>query len=161
MIEVKLPVLIFQIITFLIFVGAMYAVLYNPVRRLLQQRTDKIRADLQAAEAARLEADKLRADYETRLKGIEARAHEALHKALQDGDAARAKMLEEARQETRRMIDEANVQLKSDREKALREMRRDVADLAVLVAERAARKIVDAETHKRLVEEFTQEVGKL
>ena len=161
MIEVKLPVLIFQVITFLIFVGAMYAALYGPVRRMLQQRTEKIRADMQAAEGSRLEADKLRADYETRLKEIEARAHEALHKALHDGDAARAKMLDEARQETRRMIEEANAQVKTDREKALREMRRDIADLAVLVAERAARKIVDAETHKRLVEELTQEVGKL
>lgn len=161
MIEVKLPVLIFQVITFLIFVGAMYAVLYNPVRRLLQQRADKIRADMQAAETARQEADRLRADYEARLKEIEARAHEALHKAMQEGDAARAKMLAEARQETHRMIEEAHAQLKSDREKALREMRRDVAELAVLVAERAARKIVDAETHRRLVEEFTLEVGRL
>ena len=161
MIEVKLPVLIFQIIVFLIFVGAMYAALYKPVLRLLQQRAEKIKAEIEAAEATRLGAEKLRTDYEARLRDIEARTHEALQKALHDGDAARAKMLEEARQETRRMIEEANTQVKTDREKALREMRRDIADLAVLVAERAARKIVDAETHRRLVDEFTQQVGKL
>jgi F-type H+-transporting ATPase subunit b len=161
MIEVKLPVLIFQIVTFLIFVGAMYWALHKPVARLLQQRADKIKADMEAAEAGRIESEKLRTQYEERLREIDARAQEALQKAVRDGDASRAKMLEDARQETRRMIEEANGQLKADREKALREMRRDIADLAVLVAERVAKKIVDAGTHQRLVEEFTQEVGKL
>ena len=70
-------------------------------------------------------------------------------------------MLEETQKEAHRMIEEATAQLSADREKALREMRGEIADLAVLVAERAARKIVDAETHQRLVKEFTQEVGKL
>jgi F-type H+-transporting ATPase subunit b len=161
MIELKLPVLIFQIVTFLIFVGAMYWALHKPVARLLQQRADKIKADMQAAETARTEADKLRSDYEARLREIELRANEALQKALREGDAARAKMLEEARQETRRMITESNAQMKVDRDKALREMRHDIADLAVLVAERAAKKIVDTQTHQRLIEELTQEVGKL
>jgi F-type H+-transporting ATPase subunit b len=131
------------------------------VARLLQQRADKIKADMQAAETARTEADKLRSDYEARLREIELRANEALQKALREGDAARAKMLEEARQETRRMITESNAQMKVDRDKALREMRHDIADLAVLVAERAAKKIVDTQTHQRLIEELTQEVGKL
>ena len=161
MIEIKLPVLIFQIVTFLIFVGAMYWALHKPVLRLLQQRADKIKADMEAAEAARADADKLRNDYESRLREIELRANEALQKAVRDGDAARVKMLEEARQETHRMIEEANAQMKVDRDKALREMRRDIADLAVLVAQRAAKTIVDAQTHQRLVEELTQEVGKL
>ena len=161
MLEVKLPVLLFQIITFLVFVGALYYLLHKPVQRLLAARAQKIRDEIAAAEAGRLEAEKLRADYEARLREIETRAHEALNKAIHDGDAARAKMLEEAQKETRRMIEEANAQLKADREKALREMRHDIADLAVLVAERAARKIVDAETHQRLVQEFTQEVEKL
>jgi F-type H+-transporting ATPase subunit b len=161
MLEVKLPVLIFQIITFLVFVGALYYLLHKPVQRLLEARAQKIKDEIAAAEAGRLEAEKLRADYEARLREIETKAHEALHKALHDGDAARAKMLEDAQKETRRMIEEANAQVKADREKAMREMRHDIADLAVLVAERAARKIVDAETHQRLVQEFTQEVGKL
>ena len=161
MLEVKLPVLLFQIVTFLVFVGALYYLLHKPVQGLLAARAQKIRDEIAAAEAGRIESEKLKADYEARLREIEARAHEALHHALHDGDAARAKMLEEAQKETRRMIEEANTQLKADRDKALREMRHDIADLAVLVAERAARKIVDAETHQRLVQEFTQEVGKL
>ena len=147
MLEVKLPILLFQIVTFLVFVGALYYLLHKPVQRLLAARAQKIRDEIAAAEAGRIESEKLKADYEARLREIEARAHEALQQALHDGDAARARMLEDAQKETRRMIEEANAQLK--------------ADLAVLVAERAARKIVDAETHQRLVQEFTQEVGKL
>ena len=161
MLEVKLPVLIFQIVTFLIFVGAIYYLLHKPVKRIMEARAQKIKDEIAAAEAGRLEAEKLRADYEARLREIEAKAHEALLKAVHDGDAARVKMLEETQKEAHRMIEEATSQLTADREKALREMRGEIADLAVLVAERAARKIVDAETHQRLVKEFTQEVGKL
>lgn len=161
MIEVKLPVLIFQVITFLIFIGAMYAALYKPVLRIMQQRTEKIKSQIQAAEAQRAEAERLRAEYENRVREIESRAHEALQKAIRDGDAVRAKMLDEARQEARRMIEEAKSQIQADRDKTMRQMQRDIADLAALVAERAARKIVDPATHQRLVEELTQEVGKV
>ncbi len=160
MIEVKLSVLLFQIVTFLIFVGVLYKVLYGPVTRLLQQRTEKIKGEIAAAEAQRQDADKLRAEYEARLRDIEVKAHEALHKALHEGDQARAKLLEEAQKEAHRMIEEANAQMRADREKTLREMRREIADLAALVAERAARKIMDPATHHRLVEDLTQQVGK-
>ena len=57
MIEINATI-IAQIINFLLLVALLRAVAYKPVARLLQQRSDKIKGDLDHAEADRKEAEK-------------------------------------------------------------------------------------------------------
>ena len=78
--------------------------LFNPARKLLAERQERIKNDIDAAKEEKESAKALKAEYESKLKDIDKEAEvilsEARHKALQN----ESKIIDEAKQEAARII---------------------------------------------------------
>ena len=68
------------IAVFVLFTALSY-LLFNPARKFMQERSDKIAGELDQAKTAQEDALALKAEYEARLAGVEKEADEILNQA--------------------------------------------------------------------------------
>lgn len=146
------------IAVFVMFVLLSY-LLFNPVRELLKKRQDKIRDDLDAAVQDKRDAAALRQDYQAKLRDIEKEAEtilsDARYRALQN----EAKILEEAKEEANRIIERANGRIELERRRAADDMKREMIQIASLMAQKALSASVTAQIQNALVEDALKEIG--
>lgn len=159
MIEINATILA-QILNFLILVVLLRAVAYKPVARLLQQRSDKIRNDIEKAEADRKAAEQTLADYKVQLADAHKRAQDIVDKAnvtaRQEHDAAVA----ETRKEIERMKQTAQAEIESERNRAFAEMKSQIVTLSLAAAGKVVSKNIDTKENDKLVNEFISKLDK-
>ena len=159
MIEINATI-IAQILNFLILVVLLRAVAYKPVARLLQQRSDKIKGDLDKAEADRKAAEQTLADYRSQLADAHKKAQDIVEKAnltaRQEHDAA----VEETRREIERMKLNAQAEIENERNRAFDQMKSQIVTLSLAAASKVVSKNVDTKENDRLVTEFIAGLNK-
>ena len=159
MIEINATILA-QILNFLILVVLLRAVAYKPVARLLQQRSDKIKGDLDKAEADRKAAEQTLADYKAQLADAHKKAQEIVETAnlaaRQEHDAAVA----ETRREIERMKVTAQAEIENERNRAFDQMKSQIVSLSLAAAGKVVSKNVDTKENDRLVTEFIAGLNK-
>lgn len=161
MIEISWPLLLTQIVTFLVAMVVVWRLFWGPLSRIMRERTEKISSDLERAETGRRELEALEADYRHRMAAIEEQARKEIKDAIQKGNQAKDEILESARQEAQRVLEKAQQDLVRERELVIHELRAHVADLSLSAVERLLGDGVDQKSQKRLLEEFLSEVDNL
>lgn len=129
------------------------------VKRAMDARADKIRADLDAAETAKTDALRTQSEYETRLAEASAEAsriiEEARDRALQlEGDLQARAEADVAEQRARAAAD-----IEAGRRQAIADLRSEVSAIAIGAAERVVGAGLDAERHRALIDGYIDEVS--
>lgn len=159
MIEINATI-IAQILNFLILVVLLRAVAYKPVARLLQQRSDKIKGDLDKAEADRKAAEQTLEQYKIQLADAHRKAQEIVDKAnltaRQEHDAAVA----ETRKEIERMKQTAQAEIENERNRAFEDMKSQIVTLSLAAAGKVVSKNLDTKENDKLVNDFISGLNK-
>src|SRR5437868_1956821 len=120
--------------TFIIFIGLLFILkkaAWKPLLASLKTREQAIADSLDRAEQARADAERLIAEN----KQERLRAEEEVQKSLREGRAyaeqMRRDLVEKAKGEAARMLEHARGEIERDTQNALRQLRNEVADLAV------------------------------
>jgi len=157
LIDVVPGLMVWTIITFLLVLFVLRRYAFGPIQRLIDQRRDRIREALDEADKARTEARELR---------------ELTAKEREGAKLERERILEEARRQSQRLVEQAKEradadlkeQLEKNREELaaenarLREqIRRDVVELTLFAAEKVTGKVLDEDDQRRLIEETIEE----
>ncbi|HID06779.1 MAG TPA: F0F1 ATP synthase subunit B [Armatimonadetes bacterium] len=137
--------------SFLILLFLMSRFLFQPIRKLLEERQERVRRAVEDAEHEREEMLRLRHEYEERIAHIEEEARRRIQEAMQQAYNARDELLAQARAEAGRLLQRAREELEHEREKMLIEMRDLVADLAVAISEKIIERSLDARAHHELI----------
>ena len=151
--------LIIQGINFLVLLLALNYILYKPLMGKMQERTTAIQKSLEEAQAARAEAARQQEENATRLRSAYQEAAAIREQALKEAAEEQRKLVEAAQAEARRLVETARAQTEADIRRAREELRREVAGLAVAVAEKLVRKSLRDEDHHRIVEDAIQHIG--
>jgi F-type H+-transporting ATPase subunit b len=151
--------LIVQVINFVILLVILQRLLYKPFLAKMQERTAAIQKSLEEAQAARAEAARQQEENEARLHAAYAEAAAIRAHALKEAAEEQKRLVDAARAESQRLIDGARAQMEADVRRARDELRREVAELAVAVAEKLVRKSLRDEDHRRLLAEAVAKVG--
>ena len=133
--------------------------LFNPARKLLEERKQKIKSDVTDAERDKEEAAALKTEYEKKLKGadkeVEAILAEARKKALDNEASIVAQAREEAARITARAREEAELEQKRVED----EMKQQMISVAAAMAQKVVSAQIDATVQSSLVEETIREMG--
>ena len=120
---------------FIVFIGVLLKVgAPAMVTKMLDERADKIRSDIDEARALREEAQKILADYERKQKEVEELTSDIVTKAKAGAEANKALAMEELEVSIARRIQAAKDQIASAEASAMK----DVRDRAISVAVGAA-----------------------
>lgn len=150
---VLLMISMFVMFTFLSYL------LFNPARKMLQKRQDRIRTDIDTAARDKEDAKKLLEDYDRRLKDINKEAEEILSAARQKALKNEARIIEEAKEEAGRIITRANAQVELERKKAADDMKKEIISIASLMAGKVVKASIDMEAQDSLIEDTLKEIG--
>jgi F-type H+-transporting ATPase subunit b len=151
--------LIVQLISFAIFIILLWKLGGGPIARMLDQRQDKIREGMEAADRMKAELQATAAKNEEVLRQARADAQQILVDARATGDAQIARAKEEAERQGEEYLTRARQTLQSETEMARQQLRQEIADLAVSAATKIVRKELDPAAQARLIEETLTEAS--
>jgi F-type H+-transporting ATPase subunit b len=151
--------LIVQAINFLILLVVLQQLLYKPLVGKMQERTAAIQKSLEEAHAARAEAARQQEENAAQLRAAYQEAAAIRAQALKEAAEEQRKLVEAAQGEARRLVEGARAQTDADIRRAREELRREVAGLAVAVAEKLVRKSLRDEDHRRIVDDAIAKIG--
>ncbi|MFZ5813737.1 MAG: F0F1 ATP synthase subunit B [Bacillota bacterium] len=152
--------LIWTTINFAILLGGLYVLLYKPLLSAISAREQEIESALKKAAEDRAEADRLRKEFESQIANAQREAREIINKAVKNANTAKEQIEADARAKASEMLENATKTIEREKNKALAELRQEVANLAVAVAGKVIEKNLDTEEQKRLANSFVAEVGK-
>lgn len=143
----------------LILLTAIYFLLYKPVRKFLMAREEKINAQFAQAEKAANDAQQMRAQVEKQQKDAEHTVAETLTEGQQRMKIQQDQMLESARQESKRIIAEAQNEARVILNNAHDAMKAQAAELAVDIAKALLAREIKPEDNRQLIADFLEKVG--
>ncbi|MBQ8025136.1 MAG: F0F1 ATP synthase subunit B [Oscillospiraceae bacterium] len=143
------------VITFLI----LRKFLFKPVKKMIDSRQKEI-DDLYAdAGAAKSEAEAMRSDYEQKLLEARQTSAEILRQAQSDADAKGEEILRQARSDADALRDKARSDIALEKKKALNDIKSDISQIALDIAEKVVEKEINAADQQALIEEFIRNMG--
>ena len=157
--DINPSTVIFAIINFCILVVGLKVFLYKPVCNMLDSRKEEVANNLNSAEEAKLEAQKLKDEYAAQLQNARSEAQDIINQAAKIGEQTKTDIVNEAREEAARLTAKAQADIAREKTEALNEIRNEIADLAVLAAAKVVGKTIDVADHQNMVNDCGKEVG--
>lgn len=146
--------MIWTVVTFLLLVLLLGKFAWKPILAVLKERETTIRQALDEARQARKESESLLEQNRAILADARNQAREVLEKARQDAEQRRSDLVATARKEAEELLSRSRDEIQREMRQALRELRGEAADLAIAAASRVVAGGLDAEHHRRLVDEY-------
>jgi F-type H+-transporting ATPase subunit b len=125
----------------------------------MNARTERIRADLGAAESARTEAETVLEQHRQSVAGAKAEAGRIIEEARQAAEALRRDQEARLQAELAELRARAAADIESAKAQAIADLQTDVAQLAVGAASVIVHRNLDAATKAQLVEDYINQVG--
>ncbi len=134
--------------------------LWKPLLTTLQQRADRIREGLEAAEAAKRERAEMQQEVRRLLADARREASDIAERTTKAAEAAASEIRAQAKVEADRIRERARSDAEQLHRQTLAELRGEVASLAVLAASRVLGREIDARAHQALIERSLDEAGR-
>jgi F-type H+-transporting ATPase subunit b len=154
---INLPLLLAQIINFLLLFGLLYLFAYKPILRMFDERSRRIKESMDETEAIKEQAARAEEDYRKRIEAASREGQEVVARAVRTGEGIRKKAQEEARPEAEALIAKARLEIQRERDEAIDDLHKELTDLTILAAEKVIEKSLDKEAHRELINKVLEE----
>lgn len=134
---------------------------WGPIASGLKAREDRIRKDIDDAEATRKRAEATLREYNDRLAQAEARVSEMIGNATREGEKAAENIRIRAKQEAEEIRERATREIETAREEAVAAIYRDAAEISTKIAEKIIRRNLNADDQRELVRQSLAELSKV
>ncbi|NLA86458.1 MAG: F0F1 ATP synthase subunit B [Clostridiales bacterium] len=152
--------IVLHIINIIVLCLLLRLILFRPVSLYLSERSDRICHQLTEAETRLNEAETLKQEYQKQLDKAIEESHDVIRtsktKATQEAEA----ILSDAKVQTDRLFDETQERIVKEKDRALEQMRQEVAQLSVDIAARILKREVNKADNLALAEAFFREMRK-
>lgn len=147
-------------VTFFALVFILKTFAWGPLLHAVEEREARLKADREGAEKARADAERIQRELEAQLAGAAAKSKELVNQAMKDGEALRARLKAEAEADAAAIKAKTAAELVAEKEKLVGDLRKEVAALSVMAAEKLMRKTVDDGVQKSVLEGFFKDLEK-
>jgi F-type H+-transporting ATPase subunit b len=126
---------------------------------MLDKRVTTIRESLEKAESARMESERLLEEQKAQLDEAKKQAAQIIADAKATGDAVRAEMMEQAKEDAHTLVERANAAIETEKNAAIAQLQSSVADLSVAVAGRVIGQDLSDTEHRKIIERYLAQAG--
>jgi F-type H+-transporting ATPase subunit b len=154
---INLPQLIAQVANFIVLLVILRFTLYKPILRMLDERKQRIADGLNAAETARQEAAAAQANIQQQLDSARRDGQEIVATAQQVAGRIQAEARDQAERDREAAAVRSRQEIQQERDRAIADLRAEFADLTVAAAGRVIGESLDAQGHRRIIEETLAE----
>lgn len=146
------------IAVFILFLVMSYF-LFNPARKMLNDRKKKIHDELEDAKESMEHAQTLKAEYEGKLKEVDKEAEAILSDARKRALANESQIVAQAKEEAARILDRARVEAELEKQKMADDVKKEMISVASMMAGKVVSASIDTQVQDRLIEETLREMG--
>jgi F-type H+-transporting ATPase subunit b len=154
---INLPLLISQLISFLILLAVLYFVAYKSVIKMLDDRSNKIKESLEQAETVKKQSLHAEDEVKKQLQSASQKGQELIAQATKASDEIRARAQELAKKDAEILIERARLAIQSEKDEAIEELRREFADVTIMAAGKVIGESLDQQGHKALIDKILNE----
>ncbi|MEA3020061.1 MAG: F-type H+-transporting ATPase subunit b [Actinomycetota bacterium] len=146
-------------ISFVVLLVLMGKFAFPMLKTSMEDRTERIRKDLDEAETAKTEATGIREEYARQLADAKTESARIIEEARQAADTVRRDLTQRAEAEAAELRHRNAEQLDAERARIMSELHGQVASLAIELAEKVVEANLDRDTNNRLIESYITSVG--
>lgn len=148
-----------HIITILALFFILGKVLFNPVRNILQKRRDEITDGYKTLEEDTNAVAELKTEYEGKLKNINQEADQILAHTRKRAIEREDEIIKEAKDEADRLMKRAHLEIEREKEQMKDEIRREIIEVATVMASKFVAAQMTDDLKDQLVEETLTGMG--
>ena len=133
--------------------------LFKPVNKILDERREKVEKTYKEADDKLTEASRLETEYTEKLANAKAESAEIVKNATKRAQLRSDEIIAEAKTEASSLIVKANADIEKEKKRAVNQIKDEISDIALMVAEKVVEKEISPKDHERLIENFISEFG--
>lgn len=133
--------------------------LFKPVKAMIDSRQSEVEKLYHEAEQAKLDAEKMKADYIKSLSGAKEEASEIVRSASVKAQVKSDEIVKDAQSRATHLLEKADMEIEREKKKAINEIKDEISDIAIMIAAKVVDKDINKQDHERLIEEFIDGVG--
>lgn len=149
---------IWHCLNFSILAFVLVKYLRKPISDGLKGRTESIKAQFADLDSKKVDAEQKYAEYEAKLSGMDDEAKKILDNYISQGQAEKEKIIVQANEAAERIKAQAEFYVQQELSRAQKDLRSEVADMAVGVAEDIIRKNLTEQDHDALISDYLERV---
>lgn len=133
---------------------------FEKVRNFMLEREAAVRDSFDNAERVNLLAEEKLTDYKEQIANLEAEGREIIKNAKIRAEAQAKDITDEANRKASEMIVQAQREIDRERQKAVAEMKQQIAGLAIYAAEKIIERQLEASGHEEIIQGIIEQAGK-
>ena len=133
--------------------------LFNPARKVIAGRTEKIKGELDQAANDMASAKQMKEEYEAKLLNIQKEADDIMEQARKKAMMSEEKIISDAKEEAARILERARTEAELEKDKLKDEVKREIITVATLMAGKVVSGAVDTTVQNGMIEETLKEMG--
>jgi F-type H+-transporting ATPase subunit b len=145
---------IWTLVIFLLLLVVLARTAWPAILKAVEEREKKIQDQLDRAEKANQDAQRVLAEYQQKLAAARTEAQELLAAGRQAAEKVREEIAARARAEHEELIGRARREIAAEREKAVAELRGEAVELSLAAASKVLERNLDSEADRKLVREY-------
>lgn len=150
---------IFVALNLLVLYLFMKKFLFKPVTNFMENRKNSIDQALNDAEQAKIEAAETRKNYEEQIKNIKADSEKLLNEARIRAAREYDEIVASAKKDALAIVQKGHEDVERERAEMLRQIRQQIAVLAISAATKLVQANMDTDANKVMVNKFIDEAG--
>ena len=144
-----------MLITFLI----LKKLLFKPVKKMIDDRQKEIADQYAEAERRRQEAEQAKLAYDQEIAQAKQKRDEIVREAAELAHRQERDILDAAREEAKAITAKAHSDIRQERREVFNEMKTEISDIAIEIAEKVTEKEIDSDKHRELIDSFIDQIG--
>lgn len=151
--------LLFQAVCVLILFAFLSYLLFNPVKKILNDRKERVLQEIMSAKEEQRKGDQYRREYEEKLSHVEKEADEILNLARKQARKREEDILIEAKNEAAAIIKRADIQIDLEIKSKKEEIKQNMIEIAVAMAGKITAISMDQKKQEAFLENTLEEMG--
>jgi len=158
--DINTGLIFWTLIIFGLLMALLWRFAWPTILRSVEERERRMQRQLEDAERARAEAERLLGEHKAILAGARAEAEDVITKAKTVAQKEREGLLARAREEQDAMVARARREIDEEKQKAILALRREAVDLAVAAASKLVEGNLDTAANRKLALDYLATLGR-
>ncbi|MEE0800809.1 MAG: F0F1 ATP synthase subunit B [Gemmiger sp.] len=131
----------------------------NKIKAVLDERRKAADQEITAAQAAREEAQAMKAEYEKDMANAKAKANEIVVNAQKTAAARSEELVGEAQAQAAQIRRQAEADIEQEKKTAINSLKNEIGGIAMEIASKVVEREISEKDHQDLIDEFIRNVG--
>jgi len=148
-----------ELIAFILMILILGRYAYPRIIKAATEREDRIEAGLRAAQEAEQRLSSVQTQVEKTLEDARVQARDIISRSHGEATAEATEVITKARGDAEALIERARNEIGGERDRAIQDLRAEVSNLVVSATQALLGEVIDAQTHRRLIDDALSKVG--